>query len=67
VPFQAQEEPERTPAPAYPAEQLAPAPPPSEWIAPASPLAGRTAPADHPHRRPGHGAHRGGHAKRRPG
>ena len=67
VPFQAQEEPERTPAPAYPAERLAPAHPPSEPAAPAPPLAGRKSPADHPHRRPGHGTHRGGHAKRRPG
>lgn len=67
VPFQAREEPERTPAPAYPAERLAPAPPPSEPAPPAPPLAGHRSPADHPHRRPGHGAHRGGHAKRRPG
>jgi type II secretory pathway pseudopilin PulG len=67
VPFQAQEEPERTPSRAYPADRLAPAPPPSEPAPPAPPLAGRKSPADHPHRRPGHGTHRGGHARRRPG
>ena len=48
VPFQAQEEPERTPAPAYPAEQLAPAPPPSEPGAAAPPPSGWRAPAPPP-------------------
>jgi type II secretory pathway pseudopilin PulG len=67
VPFKAQEEPERTRPPSYPAERLAPAPPPSEPAAPAPPLPGRKSPADYPRRRPGHGTHRGGHARRRPG
>jgi hypothetical protein len=67
VPFQAREEPERASAPTRPAEQLAPAPPPPGWTAPAAPRTERGAPADHPRRRPGHGAHRGGHAKGRHG